>query len=100
MDALEAEGHFFLAGNLASLGMHTSIWTTARKLDAEDNLYRFAGLASHEWFDDRLLRICKVRSFWLLRTWFVGCLFLHRFCGELVEFGAHLSHTPPYTLMR
>lgn len=61
MGALEAAGHFFLAGNLASLGMHTSIWTTARKLDAEDNLYRFAGLASHEWFDDRLLRICKVR---------------------------------------
>lgn len=61
MDALEADSRFTMSGNLASLGMHTSLWTTARKLDEEDNLYRFAGLATHTWFDDRLLRICKVR---------------------------------------
>ena len=60
MDALEADSRFTMSGNLASLGMHTSLWTTARKLDEEDNLYRFAGLATHTWFDDRLLRICKV----------------------------------------
>jgi len=61
VDALEADSRFTMSGNLASLGMHTSLWTTARKLDEEDNLYRFAGLATHTWFDDRLLRICKVR---------------------------------------
>lgn len=49
-----------MAGDLAKNGMHTSIWTTARKPVDEANLYKFVQLATHPWFDERLQRVCKV----------------------------------------
>jgi hypothetical protein len=39
--------------------MHTTIWTTARKPIDESNLYKFVQLATYDWFDERLKRICK-----------------------------------------
>lgn len=59
-DGIENSGGFTCAGDLAKLGMHTSIWTTARKPAEEDNLYKFVLLSTYEWFDERLVRICKV----------------------------------------
>ena len=46
--------------------MHASIWTTARKPCDEENLYKFLQLSTKDWFDDRLLRLCKVRYCWLV----------------------------------
>jgi hypothetical protein len=49
-----------MAGDLAKSGLHTSIWTTARRPVDEANLYKFVQLATHPWFDERLQRVCKV----------------------------------------
>jgi hypothetical protein len=65
LEAIENTNKYTLSGDLSKIGMHTSVWTTARKIIDEDNLYKFVVLATYEWFDDRLLRICKVRLSWL-----------------------------------
>jgi hypothetical protein len=61
-DAIAADGNFTQAGDLAKHGMHTTIWTTARKPIDESNLYKFVQLATYAWFDERLKRICKASA--------------------------------------
>mmetsp|Transcript_19600 Transcript_19600/g.42529 ORF Transcript_19600/g.42529 Transcript_19600/m.42529 type:complete len:426 (+) Transcript_19600:2-1279(+) len=57
--SIVAAGGYTLSADLARLGMHTQLWSTARRPIDEDNLYRFVTLAAQPWFDDRLLRIAK-----------------------------------------
>lgn len=56
---MEDEGKYTLCCNLNKFGMHTQIWTTARRPVDEENLYKLGRLPAYEWFDEKLQRLVK-----------------------------------------
>lgn len=52
---------FTLVADLSRVGMTGCMWSNARIPQGEDNLYKFVRLSSNPWFDERLVRIAKVR---------------------------------------
>lgn len=60
VDEMTLQSKFMLVCDFASLGFqHITLWSTGRRPEDEETLYKFNQITAYPWCDDRLLRVVK-----------------------------------------